>query len=144
MFKVNFSTPKQSNFRISENFSLSASRISFSTNASLTVTHQKTRKSLSLNSPKPASAPVKQRRSMSVIDEDLIKILGSAPDEPLFDDVEENVNPNASQDMFHTPPNKNHLDFSIKENPVMARIMRDLNSPSAAARSRALKALKYV
>lgn len=44
-----------------------------------------------------------------------------------------------------TPPNTIGLmenNNTPKENPLMARIRRDLNSPSAAARLRAIKALR--
>lgn len=44
-----------------------------------------------------------------------------------------------------TPPNAmelNENNNTPKENPFMARIRRDLNSPSAATRLRAIKALR--
>lgn len=53
--------------------------------------------------------------------------------------------------LAHTPPNNvdctnesNNKNITPKQNPMYDRIRRDLNSPSAGVRIRALKALKYV
>lgn len=132
MFQINFSTPKQKNLRISENFSLSASRISFSTNTSMKI--QAGRRSLT---PAAPSKPNEMRKSLSnssAVDDGLLKILASQPDNPLYEDVLEDETEQTAM---------NESDIRPKENPVMAKILRDLNSPSAMAQTRARRALRY-
>lgn len=135
MFQMNFSTPKQKNLRISENFSLSASRISFSTNTSLKI--QAGRRSLiPAAPPKPDMLKRKSLSSSSAVDDGLLKILASQPDNPLYEDVLEDETSQTENRAM------NDSDIRPKENPVMAKILRDLNSPSAMAQTRARRALR--
>lgn len=128
MFKIDFSTPKQNKFTFSEN-SFSASRITFS-NASLKINTSVARQSLSLSNHKQRPS----RQSLCLNENAMMEILSQPIEDPLFDEDASGRNtPEAEEEVYSTPK---------AVNPVMQRIMRDLNSPSANARSRAIRALK--